>query len=130
MNTLDDSIKKKIDYVIEFIGDSTDDWLLVKQQIVRSVANSIRVLFSKRHYITLKQIPNEFDKMVMQYWEERTGVQLKIPESKLQDPNYVPGEFGWKIREINEAAHRRRLEREALIPKPKRKRGRPRKNEK
>lgn len=98
---LTDFIKGRIDYVIQYAGTDCDDWHRIKIELIRSFLNVHRKLFSRRHYVTKKHVLNSFDKEVIAYWLEKTGIELKPDPKKMHDPNWINnGKFSFK--EINE----------------------------
>lgn len=113
MNDIPEYLKERINYVARYVGDSTTDWLVVKKQLFLNFPNKGRKLFSKRHACTKKQIPNKFDKLVMNYWKELTGVDLVLHESKLHDKNWTHKKKGWALQVFNEK--RRSLKNEQKI---------------
>jgi hypothetical protein len=63
--SIPDNLKEQISYVADYIGQETDDWILIKRQLIISFPNDGRKLFSRRHSSTKKQVINDFDKLVM-----------------------------------------------------------------
>ena len=94
-------IKEKIKFVADYIGNSTNDWLTIKKQLINNFAGSQRGLFSKRHPRTKKQIVNDFDRLVMDYWYLLTGVSVILDKNKIHDPDWIYKPKGWRLREIN-----------------------------
>lgn len=90
-------LKERIEDVADYVGQETNDWLLIKRQLIGSFPNEGRRLFSVRHPCTKKQIINEFDKLVMDYWRQLTGVEPVIHPSKLHDENWVHKPKGWAL---------------------------------
>lgn len=86
---LSEQIKQKIDEVVTYVGNTTTDWLRVKREILNILPAKDRSLFSKRHFSTKKQVPNDFDREVMDYWKERTGITLFF------DPSHLHDETSW-----------------------------------
>lgn len=91
-------IKDNIDYVIKYAGDVADDWFEVKKQILSITDPKRRSLFSRRHYSTKKHILNDFDYKVIEYWQLKTGVKLKIDESKLHPKDWIRRPRGWGLK--------------------------------
>lgn len=96
------NLKARIDIVISYVGDTTNDWLRVKKELINSFAKEDRKLFSARHPCTKKQTPNAFDESVIAYWKEVTGVELVISPDKLHDAEWVHKKKGWALVAINE----------------------------
>jgi hypothetical protein len=86
--------KERIKWVAGYIMTSSNDWFAIKMQIINSMNPKNRVWFSRRHHSTKKHILNDFDREVIAYWKELTGVDLWINPSKLHDPNWRPGPAG------------------------------------
>jgi len=101
-------LKKLIDYTIEYVGDSSNDWFRIKMEIINVFPPKYRSLFSRRHYSTKKHILNSFDEEVIKYWEKRTGVKLWIDPEKLHPTDWVSKPKGWRLVEINEERKRRK----------------------
>ena len=55
-----------------------DDWVTVKKEIMKGCPSNLRSLFSKRDSITKEQIPNNFDRVVMDEFEKITGTKLIV----------------------------------------------------
>jgi hypothetical protein len=91
-----------IDYAADYIGDATDDWFRIKKQLVNLFPPRERSRFSRRHYSSKKHILNLFDKSVINYWENKTGVSLWIDPEKLHPEDWNPKPRGWGILELNE----------------------------
>lgn len=97
-----EDLKDRINFVIDYVSENTNDWLTVKKELINSFPWKERTRFSKRHPSTKKQIPNEFDESVILYWKEKTGIQLEIDPNKLHDPNWIHRKKGWALVAINE----------------------------
>lgn len=119
---LTEDMKHRIDSVIEYIGTSTDNWLTVKYKLIRAFSYHQNGLFSCVNVHTRKQELNDFDKEVIEYWREKTGISLGLRPDQIHDPNYVyvPRVFAFAAH--NERRRQAKRERELLNPpKPKRK---------
>lgn len=99
MIVLSDYLKERIQYVAAYIGTASDSWPVIKKHIVISMPGQRRkgLGFSRRHRFTKKMTLNEFDKAVMLYWSELTGVYPKIPETLLHDEGWVRRPKGWAL---------------------------------
>lgn len=97
-----DDLKKLIDYVVGYVGTASDDWFAIKKEIVNIFPPKDRSRFSRRHYSTKKHVLNDFDYEVIDYWEEKTGVELIIDETKLHPENWKPRPRGWGLQQYNE----------------------------
>ncbi len=92
------AIFNAVDYVMSYVGDSTSDWLMVKKQVVFSVNNNLKRLFSRRHYSTKKHTLNDLEKRIISYWRDRTGVTLILDPLKTHDPLWTNhGGRGWAL---------------------------------
>jgi len=101
---------QRIDEVIEYVGNTTSDYLIVKRQLINIFPVPFRSLFSARHPKTKKHILNDFDKAVIAYWEKQTGVRLQMDPSKLHDPEWQHKPKGWSLILVNEERRKRREE--------------------
>ena len=99
---LDQKLKDKINFVAGYIGTKTNDWLIVKRHLINSFGKEERKLFSKRHFSTKKQLLNNFDLLIINYWKTATGIQLVVEPTKLHDPNWIYKEKGWGLKNLNE----------------------------
>jgi hypothetical protein len=105
-----------IDYVISYVGDSSNDWFRIKMEIISRSEPAERGLFSRRSQSNRKQIINSYEGEVITYWESKTGVAIWIDPEKLQADDWVRKYRGDSLKEINETRKkqkRERLEREA-----------------
>jgi len=74
---ISDRIIEQIHEVASYVGDC-DDWVTVKKEIMRGIPSTLRSKFSRRHPITKEQQPNDFDREVINYYREVTGVELRV----------------------------------------------------
>lgn len=72
-----EKIKAQIDYVAGYAYDC-DDWVEIKKQIMLGLPSDLRKLFSTRDQKTKEQILNDFDRKVISYYKEKTGVSLVL----------------------------------------------------
>jgi len=63
--------------ISQYAGDC-DDWMTIKKEVMKSIPSDLRSLFSRRDPITKEQIPNNFDKNIIEYYYSLTGITLKI----------------------------------------------------
>lgn len=103
-------LKERINQVIDYVGDTTTDYLIVKRELINNFPTPSRSLFSARHPCTKKHILNAFDTAVMEYWEMQTGMRLRIDPSKLHDPSWEHRKKGWALTLLNEERRKRRNE--------------------
>ena len=82
-----DKIAAQVIEISQYAGDC-EDWVKIKKEILKSIPSSLRSLFSRRDPITKEQRPNNFDKLVIEYYKEITGIELKIiPLDKRKELN-------------------------------------------
>lgn len=120
-----------IDFVILIVDGTTNSWIPIKQYLQRALPKPLRVYLSHRDPATRKQKPNDFDFACMNYWKEKTGVELFIPKDKLHPTDHVYRPKGWNIIVHNEIKSRQRYAKENKGKQKtyKRFKGRPKKNE-
>ena len=92
-----DDILQQIRFVASYIEDHTDNWLVIKRELVNSLPWEQRTLFSRRHEQTKKQVVNDFENEVMEFWFQLTGVRPYIPKNKIHDPSVVMKKPGWAL---------------------------------
>lgn len=99
MIVLSEYLKAHVRYVAAYIGTASDSWPVIKKHIVVSIDGRKRrgLGFSQRHRCTKKLVLNEFDKAVMNYWHELTGVLPVIPPEMFHDPHWVQRPKGWAL---------------------------------
>ena len=54
----------------------TNDWLIVKKELVKQLPSDLRSMFSKRHPISKKQMTNDFEREVAARWSELTNATV------------------------------------------------------
>jgi hypothetical protein len=101
LDSIPDYLKEKIDLAIEFVDGTSTDWFRIKPVLINMFPLTDRTRFSRRHYSTKKQILNLFDKAVINYWKEKTGVELWINPEKLHNPSWKRNPAGWGLFAIN-----------------------------
>lgn len=94
--------KDLIDYVFDFVNNETDDWFVIKTQIIQNFPPKSRKKFAKRHYSTKKRMINDFDLEVISYWEKKSGFRLVINEELLHPNDWKRKPSGWALKAINE----------------------------
>lgn len=72
-----DRVISQIKEVSEYAG-ACDDWVTIKKEIMNGCPSHLRKLFSRRHPITKEQVTSEFDRYVIELYEEFSGISLKI----------------------------------------------------
>jgi 8-oxo-dGTP diphosphatase len=60
---------------------SVDDWLTLKKQLLLVLNSDDKSLFSRRHDVTRKQVPNDFERRLAKLWSKMTGREMKLPPS-------------------------------------------------
>ena len=78
MNSRDlDIIFEQIKFVSSYVGDC-DDWVTVKKQVMLNLPPTLRKNFSTRDSKTKEQWLNNFEKELISYYREITGVVLVL----------------------------------------------------
>ncbi len=72
-----DRVVEQIDFVISYASDC-DDWVEIKKQIMLGIPSKLRSNFSTRDPKTKEQSLNNFEKLIIEYWKEATGIELKL----------------------------------------------------
>lgn len=96
-----EELKNQIQFVAEYIGDQTDSWIRIKKEITSNSLPLYRKLFSRRHECTKKQILNDFDKLIMLYWKELTGIEPILYSEDTHPENWVQKKKGHALFLIN-----------------------------
>jgi hypothetical protein len=94
-------MKSRIQFVADYVGNDCCDWVRIKREILNSLENDERHLFSKRHNSSKKQVINTYDQEVIYYWKSITGQDLVVVNDMLHDPNHLFKKKGWGIQEYN-----------------------------
>lgn len=103
-----------IDYVISYVEDATNDWFVIKKELLGRADLEEKSLFSRRSQSNRKHIINSFEREVITYWESKTGVTIWIDPEKLQAPDWVRKTRGENLKEINEKRKQQRQEQQEL----------------
>lgn len=70
-------IEEAVRLISTWVRDLTDDWLVVKCELINELDNDHRKLFSRRDAKTKEQPePNRVEKHVIRLWKDITGVDL------------------------------------------------------
>jgi|TARA_R110001583_G_C5563381_1_gene401394 hypothetical protein len=72
-----DRILEQINFVVLYVADC-DDWVEIKKQILLGIPSKLRCKFSTRDPKTKEQHLNDFEKEIIQFWKEKTGITLKL----------------------------------------------------
>ena len=70
-------VLEQIDFVSSYAANC-DDWVEIKKQILLGIPSSLRTRFSTRDPKTKEQYLNNFEKMIIEYWKIKTGIDLKL----------------------------------------------------
>lgn len=89
-------IKKALGIVVKALNEKTDQWIIVKKEILKMLPPHLRSLFGLRHPVTKKQILNEMDLIVIDFWLHQTGKQLKVDIHNEKTYTYRGRGFGLK----------------------------------
>jgi len=100
--------KELIDYVFDFVNNETNDWFIIKTQIIQNFPPKSRKKFAKRHYSTKKRMINDFDLEVISYWEKKSGSRLVINQELLHPSDWKQRPSGWALKAINEQRKRQK----------------------
>lgn len=76
-NQIPESIVDALEEVMSYVGETTD-WMVVKKQVLLTLPPKLRTNFSTRDPRTKKQSFNDFELLVVDWWEKRTGRRLFI----------------------------------------------------
>ena len=75
MSIKDASIREQVNFVASYT-DGCDDWVTVKKQIMLNLPPALRKNFSTRDPKTKEQWLNDFEKELITYYREITGIDL------------------------------------------------------
>lgn len=70
-----DRILDQINFVASY-ADDCDDWVTIKKEVMRGIPSELRKNFSTRDPKTKEQNINDFEKVLISYYKEHTGVDL------------------------------------------------------
>ena len=74
-----DFMIEKLCEIMQYVGE-TNEWMVVKKQLLRTLPPEHRTLFSRRDEKTKKQHPNILEHEIIEWWFEKTGIQLTYPK--------------------------------------------------
>jgi hypothetical protein len=71
-------IKDLIPYLsdIKQIVEDSNDWRLVKRELIKNLPSPMRVGFSRRDKKTYQMVLNDFEREIMRYWFDTYGIEL------------------------------------------------------
>ena len=72
-----EKILEQIRFISSYVGDC-DDWVTVKKQVLLNLAPRLRKNFSTRNPKTKEQWLNNFEKELINYYRDVTGVNLVL----------------------------------------------------
>ena len=72
-----DIIFGELKFVSSFAGDC-DDWVTIKKEIMKNISPKLRKNFSTRDPKTKNQHLNDFEKELINYYKELTGIDLVL----------------------------------------------------
>jgi len=67
------TIDEAISSVFSYVG-KTDDWMVIKKELLKMLSSQDRMYFSTRDPVTKKQSMNNFEKIVAKKWYIKTGI--------------------------------------------------------
>ena len=70
-----DRILEQTNFVASY-ADDCDDWVTIKKEIMRGIPSELRKNFSTRDPKTKEQNLNDFEKCLINYYKEHTGISL------------------------------------------------------
>ena len=72
-----DRILEQIKFVASY-ADDCDDWVTIKKEVMRQIPSELRKNFSTRDPKTKEQNINNFEKVLINYYKELTGIELML----------------------------------------------------
>ena len=73
--TIPERIIEEINFVASYVDDC-DDWVTIKKEVMRGIPSEMRKNFSTRDPKTKEQWLNSFEKEVISYYYNMTGITL------------------------------------------------------
>ncbi len=68
-------LDEAIDTVFSYTGSITD-WIVIKKELLKTLTSADRMYFSTRDPVTKAQRLNDFEKIVIERWQQKTGIRL------------------------------------------------------
>ena len=68
---------EQVKFVASYVDDC-DDWVLIKKEVMRGIPSDLRKHFSTRDPKTKEQQPNDFEKELINYYKQITGIELVL----------------------------------------------------
>jgi len=66
-------LDEAINSVSSYVG-KTNDWMIIKKELLKVLSSQDRMYFSTRDPITKRQSMNNFEKIVAEKWHIKTGI--------------------------------------------------------
>lgn len=83
--------KNKLELVFSYLSKYTNNWFHIKGELLKIVNNETRSKFSRRHDNTKKKFINDFEQLLINYWEElNSGNKIELDQNNLHDLNWKP----------------------------------------
>ena len=76
-----EKIRESFRFVSSYTGDC-DDWVTIKKQVLLNISPELRTNFSTRNPKTKEQWLNDFEKEMITYYKQLTGIQLVLRSLK------------------------------------------------
>lgn len=97
-------MKSYIDYMIQIVDGSTNDWLRIRKALIPMLPHQYRTLFSRRDNSTRKIVLNDFDYVVMSYWKRKTksNIDFFIDSSKVHPVDHIRKTRSENMKRYNE----------------------------
>ncbi len=76
-----EKIRESFRFVSSYTGDC-DDWVTIKKQVLLNISPELRRNFSTRDPKTKEQWLNDFEKEMITYYKQLTGIQLVLRSLK------------------------------------------------
>jgi len=68
-------LDEAINIVSSYTGNITD-WVVIKKELLKTLTPVDRMYFSTRDPITKLQRLNDFERIVIERWQQKTGIHL------------------------------------------------------
>lgn len=72
-----DTVRDALAMIATYASD-TDDWLMIKRELLVLLPVHERELFSRRHPVTKQQTTNDYEDILIDIWFGLTGTRLTI----------------------------------------------------
>ena len=78
MSEVPRNVAQAVRFASFWVRGLTDDWVIVKEEILNELANADRSLFSKRDPRTKSSVLNPMEEAIVEMWRSLTGVTLQV----------------------------------------------------